>query len=357
MPEAHDGTLSHHGLLVFFVFLWGANFILAEIALLEMSPISFSVSRFAMGGLAMFAIMWLQYRSRNQNSDRHTSFLPSIKRRHWSRLLLISVLGATLAPWLGIIGLDFTHGARASLWLALGPAVSTGCGYLFSTEQMGRFGYVGVLLAVAGTIILAWDGLRPEQSYWLGDLILIIALILTVIELHLIKPLAHEYGPVPIVALRTAIGGSLYLLIASPSLVEVSWLSLGPWTWIAILAGGAIGVGLGQWVKVRALKKLGPTQVVLYGNMVPIAALLIAWLSIGKNPSLLEIISAVFIIAGRYVYRLLIVRQDPRLKSLTKKSRISRFWPVPNQMHNPIAHPHLGWGKNRKGRATRPALL
>lgn len=64
------------------------------------------------------------------------------------------------------------------------------------------------------------------------------------------------------------------------------------------LAGGAIGVGVGQWIKVRALKKLGPTQVVLYGNMVPIAALLIAWLSIGENPSAMEIISALFIISG-----------------------------------------------------------
>jgi len=263
-----------------------------------MSPISFSVSRFAMGGLAMLLVMYLQYRAECANNSGHVSFIPKVKKKHWPRLLLVSIIGATLAPWLGIEGLGLTHGARASLWLALGPAVSTGFGYLLSTEKMGKWGYLGVLLAVIGTVILAWDGLRPEQGYWLGDLILIIALILTVIELHLIKPLAREYGSVSVVAIRTAIGGSLYLLIASPALVEVTWLSLGLWTWIAILAGGAIGVGVGQWVKVRALKKLGPTQVVLYGNMVPIAALLIAWLSIGENPSILEIISAVFIIAG-----------------------------------------------------------
>lgn len=270
-----------------------------------MSPISFSVSRFAMGGIAMLLVMYLQYRNKSANSSGPIPFLPDVKKKHWPRLLLVSVIGATLAPWLGIEGLGLTHGARASLWLALGPAVSTGFGYLFSTERMGIYGYTGVALAVVGTIILAWDGLRPEQGYWLGDLILIVALILTVIELHLIKPLAREYGSIPIVTLRTAIGGSLYLLIASPALVEVTWLSLGFWTWIAILAGGAIGVGVGQWVKVRALKKLGPTQVVLYGNMVPIAALLIAWLSIGENPSLLEIISAVFIIAGAILIQII----------------------------------------------------
>lgn len=258
-----------------------------------------------MGGFAMLLVMYMQYRAEVTNSGGNTSFLPDVKKKDWPRLLLVSVIGATLAPWLGIEGLGLTHGARASLWLALGPAVSTAFGYLFSTERMGVYGYIGVILAGLGTVILAWDGIQPGQGYWFGDLILIVALVLTVIELHLIKPLAREYGSVPVVALRTAIGGSLYLIIASPALVEVTWLSLGLWTWIAILAGGAIGVGVGQWVKVRALKTLGPTQVILYGNMVPIAALLIAWLSIGENPSLMEIVSAVFIIAGAILIQII----------------------------------------------------
>lgn len=280
-------------MLLFFTFLWGANFILAEIALLEMTPIAFSVARFAMGGVAMFGVYYIQ--CRRSGSFR---FFGLIEKKDWPRLLLIAVIGATLAPWLGIEGLGLTHGARASLWLALGPALSTGFGHLLRTERMGRWGYVGVVLAGIGTLVLAIDGLQPEQRYWLGDLLLLLALALTVVELHLIKPLAYKYGSAFVVTIRTVIGCFFYLLIAAPSLAAQPWLTLGTWTWIAILAGGGIGVGLGQWVKVRALHKLGPTQVVLYGNMVPVAALIIAWLSIGENPTLLEIISACFIVAG-----------------------------------------------------------
>jgi drug/metabolite transporter (DMT)-like permease len=149
-----------------------------------------------------------------------------------------------------------------------------------------------------GTFTLAFDGLSPERSYWIGDLLLVTALLLTVTELHLIKPLAAKYGAASMVALRTAIGGSLYLLFASPSLVQQTWLSLGTWTWIAILAGGAIGVGVGQWVKVRALHALGPTRVVLYGNLVPLAALLIAWLALNSIPSPLETVAGILIILG-----------------------------------------------------------
>ncbi|MEX0823547.1 MAG: DMT family transporter [Balneolaceae bacterium] len=288
-----------------FTFFWGANFILAEVALLEMEPISFSVSRFVMGGVAMLIVFYWQCYIDAQKTHTTFRFFPEVDRQDWPRLIIVSIIGATLAPWIGIEGLGLTHGSRASIWLALGPAISTAFGFFLSTEKVGRNGYMGIFLAGFGTLILAWEGLATETGYWLGDLLLLIALILTVIELHLIKPLAKKYGSISMVAFRTVIGGTIYLLIASPSLAGENWLNLGLWTWIAILAGGAIGVGVGQWVKVRALRTLGPTRVVIYGNLVPIAAIVIAWLSIGQNPSLFEIIAGVLIIIGAFFIQVL----------------------------------------------------
>lgn len=266
----------------------------------------------------MLALLYMQSYQDAKSSGLPFRFFPKVNRKDWKRLLLVSILGATLAPWLGIEGLGLTNGARASLWLALGPAISTGFGHLFSTERMGRYGYLGVLFAVLGTAILAYDGIRIEKGYWLGDLFLFTALSMTVIELHLIKPLVRKYGAISMVAIRTVIGGSIYLLIASPSLIKQPWLSLNAWTWIAILAGGAIGVGVGQWINVRALRALGPTQVVVYGNLVPIAAMIIAWLSAGKDPTIMEIISAVFIISGAFLMQ---VVDDNKVHPLQVRDR------------------------------------
>jgi drug/metabolite transporter (DMT)-like permease len=212
--------------------------------------------------------------------------------------LVVAVFGAMLAPWLGIEGLDLTHAGRASLWLALSPALSAALGYLFRTERIGRIGHIGLILAGLGTLGLALDGLDPERSYWLGDLFLVIAITLVATELHLMKPLATRYGAASMVATRTAIGGLLYTLVASPSLVQQSWLSLNIWTWFAIVVGGVVGVGSGQWVQVRALRVLGPTRVVLYNNHVPLAALVRAWLVLGTVPSPLEIGAGGCIILG-----------------------------------------------------------
>lgn len=286
----------HHGVLSLFVWLWGANFVLAEVALHEMAPISFSVSRFVMGGAALLVLFYLHRPT--PSPDNPTGLFPQVRSGDWPRLLLVAVLGATLAPWLGIEGLNLTHSGRASLWLALGPVLSSALGYLGETERIGWVGYLGISLATVGTFVLAADGLRPQQAYWLGDLLLVTALLMTVAEMHLIKPLVAEYGSIPMVALRTTVGGLLYLLIASPSLVQETWLTLSAWAWVAILLGGAIGVGMGQWVKYRALNVIGPTRVVFYGNLVPVATLILAWLTIGTNPSHFEVLAAAFIVVG-----------------------------------------------------------
>jgi drug/metabolite transporter (DMT)-like permease len=163
-------------LLLLFIIIWGGNFVLAEVALRELAPISFSVARFLMGGLAMLTILYLQQRHLARREKAGIKLLPRLERGDWPRLLVVAVFGAMLAPWLGIEGLDLTHAGRASLWLALSPALSAALGYLFRTERIGRIGHIGLILAGLGTLGLALDGLDPERSYWLGDLFLVIAI-------------------------------------------------------------------------------------------------------------------------------------------------------------------------------------
>ena len=297
MPANPFRVWPHHGLLSLFVWFWGANFVLAEVALREMAPISFSVTRFLMGGAALVALFYAQ-QVQAAESDEAWRLFPRVDGADWPRLLVVSVLGAALAPWLGIVGLEYTHGARASLWLALGPVVSTVLGRVLDTERIGRVGQLGIGLAGLGTFVLAADGLRPAQAYWLGDLLLGLALVASVAEFHLIRPLVNRYGSVPMVLTRAVVGGLLYLIVAAPSLAGEPWLSLSAWTWVAILLGGAVGVGMGQWVKYRALDVLAPTRVVLYGNLVPVATLVLAWLAIGTDPSGLELVAAGCIVTG-----------------------------------------------------------
>jgi drug/metabolite transporter (DMT)-like permease len=296
--QRREAAAGHHVALSVFTLLWGSNFVLAEAALQEMTPISFSVARFVMGGLGMLALFYSQQRIPASAWKR--LFLPQLERSEWPRLLLVSIMGATLSPWLGIEGLNLTYAGRAAFWLALAPALSAVIGALLRTEQINKLGRTGLVLAALGTLGLAMDGLSGANSYWLGDFLLFASLLLAITELHLIKPLACRHGAMPVVTARTIIGGLIYILIASPSIAAQPWLALGGWTWVAIILGGTVGVGIGQWVKVRALRVIGPTQIVIYGNLVPLATLLIGWLALGSTSTTLELLAGCFIVAGAY---------------------------------------------------------
>ncbi|HET8654429.1 MAG TPA: DMT family transporter [Longimicrobiaceae bacterium] len=287
-----------HGILSFFVFLWAGNFVLAELALREMTPIAFSAARLVAGAASMLLLLHLQTRLATRRDGRAHTLFHSIRREDWPRLLLVSVLGATLAPWLGIEGLKLTDSGRASLWLALGPVLSYGVGYLWRTERIGWVGLLGTVLAGLGTLALAVDGLRTGGTLETGDLLLFLSLLLTVVELHLARPLVARYGATFTAASRTALGGFLYLLIASPAMARVAWGGLSGWTWIAILLGGSVGVGVGQWAKLHAITALGPTRVILYGDLVPLATVALAWLALGNRPSSLEVAAGGLIVLG-----------------------------------------------------------
>jgi len=291
------GVWHYHVLLALFTLLWGGNFVLAEVALREMTPITFSVARFFMGGIGMVLLFYGYGPTRLNGSRLH---IPRIRVSEWPRLILVSLFGATLAPWLGIEGLALTHAGRAAFWLALAPVVSAVLGYGLGTEQIGRMGRIGILVAGVGTAGLAIDGIQSDLGYQLGDAVLVAALVLAVAELHLIKPLAIRYGAIPIVTLRTIIGWVLYMFIATPSVVQQDWLGLSFWTWTAIILGGTVGVGMGQWVKVRALRAIGPTQIVVYGNLVPLATILIGWATIGSGSSLIELTAGMLVVVGAF---------------------------------------------------------
>ncbi len=288
----------HHVTLLSFTLIWGGNFVLAEVALQEMSPISFSVSRFLVAGLALLGFFYVEGYQASKRKGTSVKLVPALDRSDWFRLVVVSILGATLAPWLGIEGLNLTSSGRASIWLALCPVLSAGIGIMLRTETIRKIGLLGLFIAGLGTVGLAADGFDGEQQMIWGDLYLLLAICCIAAELHLMKPLVARHSSTSMVAARTVIGGTIYFLVASPSLIQQSWFSLGAWTWIAILAGGIIGVGIGQWTKVRALDVLGPTRVVLYGNLVPPATLLIAWIALGTNPTWLESAAAVLIFIG-----------------------------------------------------------
>jgi drug/metabolite transporter (DMT)-like permease len=114
----------------------------------------------------------------------------------------------------------------------------------------------------------------------------------------------------------TPIAFSAVRLIAAPAMAGVSWQTLSGWMWIAILLGGSIGVGMGQWAKLRSMRVLGPTRVILYGNLVLLVTLALASLTLGTRPTSVELAVGALIVLGSVCLHVL--DTAPRLTELGK---------------------------------------
>lgn len=291
-------ALVFHALLGLFTFLWGANFVLAAMALAELSPLTFSVSRFAAAALVLVPVTrWARRPASREARDRR------LARGDVPRLVAVAVLGAVIAPWLGIEGLALTSPGRAALYPAMAPAISVLIGRFMKHETLSRPNLVGIALVAGGSLALAADRLRGGGA-WLGDALLALAVVAAVAELHLIQRLSEHYGAGRATAWRTALGTLIYALVASPALVAAPWTGLSGWTWVAILAGGMIGVGLGSWVKVAAGRELGPTRVIVYGNLVPLTTWLLGAVFLAERPSAAEGAASALVIAGALLVQL-----------------------------------------------------
>lgn len=288
MTGARGSPLADHLALSVFTLVWGANFLLAELALRQLSPIGFSVSRFVVATVALFALGQVAVvRADDAGAG------PVLLRRPL-QLLAVAVVGVVLAPWLGIEGLARTHAGRAALYVSVAPALSLVLSRGGRRDR--RPAFAGAALLVAGAGLLVVDPAEAGAS--IGDALLVLATVAVLVDLHLMRPLALVFGPAHASAWRTLVGGVLYVLVAAPWLVREPWGDLDGLTWFAVIVGGAVGVGVGQWVKARAVRTLGPTKVLAYFNVVPVATLALRAAWVGRWPTHVEGLACAAILIG-----------------------------------------------------------
>jgi drug/metabolite transporter (DMT)-like permease len=97
----------------------------------------------------------------------------------------------------------------------------------------------------------------------------------------------------------TVIGGSLILaVVGARDIVSVDWTTLPERAWGAILYSGLGAMVIAYMFWFYGVRVVGPVRTALYGNLQPLIALLVAWLSLGERPTSWQVIGAATIVSG-----------------------------------------------------------
>lgn len=175
-------------------------------------------------------------------------------------------------------GIKFTASPTYSaLIIAMTPVVAFAAGVLFFKEKMTRLNVIGILICLGGLFLVTWCSSSVGDKFFLGVLLLLIAVFAEVGQASFTKILAAGYKPSVIVMYQFLIGSVFLLplflsrgLESFTSQVYFSWEVVRPILCLAVLCSS---VAFSLWAV--TVKHLGVAKSSIFQAMIPVVTALI----------------------------------------------------------------------------------
>jgi drug/metabolite transporter (DMT)-like permease len=298
-PEHRTRTrLALAGLVLF----WGANFSVVKFALRDLAPLPFTTLRFLLAS----AILGAALRMRGGRVR--------IRAADWPQVIGLGLVGTTAYQTLFIFGISWTQAGNASLMLATGPIFTTLLALAFRQERGSPAVAAGVGCSVAGVALVVLGGaagVRFGAGTLAGDLIILVAACAWSLFTVGSAPLVRRYGVGPMTAATMWVGTLGLVAVSMPASVAQDWRVVQSAAWLAVAYSGAFAIATAYFLWAYCVRQLGSTRTTVYTNPTPMVAVLVAWLTLGETPTLLQLAGAAAIVGGTVLVRLGKVERSP----------------------------------------------
>jgi drug/metabolite transporter (DMT)-like permease len=274
--------------------IWGANFAIVKVALEELSPLALNALRFPLASALLLVIL-------RQRGRLH---LP--ERRDFGRVLGLGVLGNVVYQLLFIYGLYLTRAGNASLLLATVPAWTSLLSYLMGHERPSPLVWTGIVgtLCGMGLVVAGGSGFELGGATLAGDLLMIGAAAGWSMYTVGSRDLIQRYGPLRVTSWTLWVGTVGLVVIGAPALAATPFRAVPMSTWMAVGYAGFFALAIAYLLWYTGVQRIGSARTAVYSNLVPVVALLVAWLWLAERPTLLQGAGAAVILGGISVARL-----------------------------------------------------
>lgn len=194
------------------------------------------------------------------------------------RIAVATALAFSIASLLQIESVRRSSASAGAIIVAMQPVAMIGLAVLFLRERLRASQYVGIGVALAGFMVLAWSGRGAFQ----GSVLYFLAVVCEASLPILLKPVTMAHSP------RRVGGGCL--LCASMYLLPFQWESLGAalphmtwhaWTAIAYLGICCSACGMLLWLV--SLRRFTVSTMAVAWFLQPVCGSLIACLLLGES--------------------------------------------------------------------------
>jgi drug/metabolite transporter (DMT)-like permease len=273
--------------------IWGMNYAIMKDAYSSFDPFAFTALRFAIAFCIVAAI--LKWRGVSLRVDR--ADIPP--------LLGLGLLSCTVYQIFFVIGLSTTRAGNAALLGALSPIFTFLTSIFLRHERFSKRVLGGILLSFAGVVaVVAFGSARIDFGGAIhGDAMVIISAVLWGIYPSLATRLAIKYDGMRLTFWMLLGGAASLVPLLFPFLLRQNWSSISILAWSEFGYSIFLSIVYSYLVWVYAIRHIGASGTAAYSNLTTIVALAGAWLILGEQPVLAQIVGVFLILGGVFIVR------------------------------------------------------
>ena len=113
-----------------------------------------------------------------------------------------------------------------------------------------------------------------------------------------------RYGALRMTTWTLWVGTPILVAAGIPSVLQTDLTAVSILAWAGIIYAGLFALALAYVLWYHGVEKLGNSRTAVYSNLVPVWALITAWIWLAEKPSGLQLLGAASILLGLTVSRL-----------------------------------------------------
>ena len=207
-------------------------------------------------------------------------------------------LGAHFGTW--IASLDYTSVAASVVLVSTTPVFVAVAAYLLFGERTSVLSFVGILLAIAGTVVIAGGGTVSGGTTFFGNVLALVGAVAMAVYVLIGRSLrTGGVGALPYSIVGYAAAALALLPVALVSDAQLWGYSATTWFWLFVITLGP--QLLGHTVLNWALEFVRASVVSGAILAEPVIAAFLAWLVLSEKPGLATVLGGLVVLVGLYL--------------------------------------------------------
>ena len=285
-PPAPAPVWRVHLTLLIVQLSFGGFHVVAKAALADLAPMALAALRVAIATPILVFLAW-----------RRDRFLPTA--RDMPVLALLGGLGVFLNQVLFITGLKYTTATNASILMTSLPVFAVAAAAVLGIEKLTAPRSVGILLSVAGALVLVNPfRFSTAPGAALGNVLILGNSLCYALFLVLQRPVLGRIPWRTVIAWSFLFGGAGVLLMAVPALAKLEPSRVPAATWLGVFYIALFATVFAYSANTWAVRRSSPALVAAYGTLQPLVAVVLAAVVLGERFGWVEGAGFALIVAG-----------------------------------------------------------